>query len=162
MESKREARRNIRRLLWRWGKVDETCMKLTQDIEDKRNEIQAVTDIKSPIITDMPHGTGISDRTAKAAEKLERLEQLYNEFIEYVTQKIDDELRFQLAMNEAIHSLPAKQVWVIELRYKSEYSYERIARKTHYSVENVKVLDAKACDRLMTLITIEKDYTFLH
>lgn len=155
MEQRNERRRQIRRLLWRWGQVNETCLRWQRDLDEKKSALQAVTDIKSPIITDMPHGTGISDRTAKAAEKLEALEQLYSEFCTEMVEAIDKELRFQRAMNEAIGSLPRSQGWVLELRYKSEYSYDRIARKTNYAVDYVRRLESKACDALTEKITIE-------
>lgn len=150
-----ERRRQIRRLLWRWGQVNETCLRWQRDLDEKKRALQAVTDIKSPIISDMPHGSGISDRTAQAAEKLEALEQLYSEFCAEMVEAIDKELRFQRAMDEAVNELPGSQRWVTELRYKSEYSYDRIARKTNYAVEYVKSLESKACDFLSGRINIE-------
>lgn len=156
MEQRREARRTVRRLLWRWGQVNETCLRWTRDLEEKRRDLQAVTDIKSPKLSGMPHGGGISDRTAQAAEKLDALEKIFEETIEQATSAIEEELRFQRAMDDAVSTLPSSQRWVLELRYKSEYSYERIARKTNYSSEYVKSLESKACDKLAERVDIKR------
>ena len=70
MES--NVRKDIRRLLWRWGRVASTCARKQKELREYMDLIESVSDVHSSALTGMPGGGQISDKTARAAEKLRR------------------------------------------------------------------------------------------
>ncbi len=159
MEDK-EARREIRRLLWRWGKVAQTCAKKQKELRGYADLMESVTDVHSSSLTGMPGGGKVADNTARAAEKLMLLEGHYRKMIDILTGEIQEELEFQSAIDELLESVKNPARLIIDMRYKYVWSYEKIARETSYSVSRAKALEGVAVDILKKNIKIKKVSTF--
>ena len=152
-----EERRRIRRLLWRWGRVTAYCARRQRDIEDFQQLIARATDIHPQALTGMPHGSAISDPTERAASMVAQLKERYETRIEGLTADINEELRFSDAMDVAMQSLDGKEAAIVELKYKREYSTERISTATHYSASRIEQIERGAVDKPRAYITTEED-----
>lgn len=156
----RENRREIRRLLWRWGKVTATCARKQRELREYQDLIASVADVHSSPLTGMPGGGKISDATARAAERLIFLRGRYQEMIDILYRQIDEEIRFARAMDEVMNKIQLKERNILELRYRNTWSYERISMETHYSPAQVKRLENKGVTIIGKMISITKDDTF--
>lgn len=145
MEDK-ETRREIRRLLWRWGRATQICARKQKELRGYLDLMDSVTDVHSSPLTGMPGGGRISDNTARAAEKLIFLEEHYQKMIEILTQEIKEELEFQEAFDEVLKTVKDPARMIIDMRYKYVWTYEKIAMETSYSESRVKALEGIAIE----------------
>ena len=152
-----DERRNIRRLLWRWGRVTEYCARRQHDIEEYNSLMENVADIKPQQLTGMPHAGTISDTTQRAAMQLSGLKERYEERVSELVDEIRKELALASAIDGAMQTLNAKEQAVIDLRYKKTRQYEQIAKSTGYAEDHVKKVEREAVDKLGELIKIETE-----
>ena len=141
-------RSDIRRLLWRWGRVAESCKAKQRELEEFQNILKSCTDLSASVIDGMPHGTNTTDPTQRAAIKLAGIAEEYEQIIEIIRREISEELRFKYSMDKAVSELPAEQQRVLELRYKAGHKWVYIGLKMSYSERAVRNLDEKAIKEL--------------
>ena len=147
MESS-NTRKDVRRLLWRWGKVTSTCARKQKELQEYMDLINSVSDVHSSALTGMPGSGQISDRTERAAERLMFLKDRYQEMIDELAKEIEEELRFRDAMDDVIKCVDDPARTVIEMRYKYTWSFTRIARETNYAESWVRQLDGIAVQKI--------------
>ena len=78
---------DVKKMLYNYTSLDRyisDCEKELQEIQDK---ISVNYDVGSSITSDMPRGTGISDKTYNAVANIEKLKEMYVEQIEYLCEK---------------------------------------------------------------------------
>ncbi|MBQ5588424.1 MAG: sigma-70 family RNA polymerase sigma factor [Selenomonadales bacterium] len=148
-------RQSIRRLLWRWGAVTVFCAEQHREIEQYKDLINSTAGLRAINMDGMPHGNVVSRPTEQAAERIERLKQMYEERVEWATEAIDKELRFEAALNDAMTCLNPTERAVIDLKYKRKYSLLRTARELHCAEPTVKYREKKAIDKLSKRITVD-------
>lgn len=149
-----EQRRQIRRLLWRWGRVTEYCARRHHDIEEYSDLMESVADIKPQQLTGMPHSGKTTDTTQRAALELSGLKERYEERVSELAEEIRKELALASAIDSTMQTLNAKEQAVIDLRYKKTRQYEQIAKSTGYAEDHVKRIEREAIDKLSELIKI--------
>jgi len=157
MES--NTRKDIRRLLWRWGRVAATCARKQKELREYMDLIESVSDVHSSALTGMPGGGQISDKTARAAEKLMFLEQQYQGMIDILSKEIEQELRFKESMDNLLRCVEDPARTVIEMRYKYCWSFIKIANEISYSEASIKRLEGIAISLMEKNIRIRKDDT---
>ena len=157
MES--NARKDIRRLLWRWGRVAATCARKQKELREYIDLIESVSDVHSSALTGMPGSGQISDKTAKAAEKLMFLEQQYQGMIDILSKEIEQELRFKESIDDLLLCVEDPARTVIEMRYKYCWSFIKIANEISYSEASIKRLEGIAISLMEKKIRIRKDDT---
>ena len=153
-------RKEIRHLLWRWGRAAQTCARKQKELQGYIDLMASVTDAHSTPLTGMPGGGKISDNTARAAEKLIFLEERYQNMIDILTKEIQDELEFQAAFDEILTCVKDPARMIIDMRYKYVWSYEKIAKETSYSESRVKALEGIAIKKIEKNVRIGKVSTF--
>ena len=158
MENK-DTRREIRRLLWRWGRVTATCIRKQREMREYMDLIDSVSDVHASALTGMPGSGKISDNTARAAEKLIYLKQQYQIQIDLLAKEIEDELRFRESIDDLLRCIHDPARTVIEMRYKYCWTHERVAREINYAESSVKRLEGVAITILEKKISIRKDDT---
>lgn len=152
-----EERRVIRRLLWRWGRVTAFCVRRHKDIEDCKTLISRAADVRPQSMTGLPHGSGAGDPTPRAAAMMAQLKERYSSRVEALAAEIEEELRFSDAIDEALRVCSEKEIAIIELKYKREYSTQRIASATNFSKSRVEQIERGAIDKLRKLIEIKAE-----
>jgi len=152
-------RKEIRRLLWRWGRVAATCARKQKELKEYIDLIESVSDVHSSALTGMPGGGQISDKTAMAAERLMFLEQQYQGMIDILSNEIEHELRFKEIMDDVISCVEDPARTIIEMRYKYTWSYIKISRETSYAESWVKKLEGIAIRRIEKNVRILKEDT---
>lgn len=150
-----EKRKQLRRLLWRWGRVTIRCATLQKEIRQYINLINGAADMRIPMLTGMPHGSDTGDPTPLAANKLDELKRMYARRIDEIQQDIEAELRFCRAMDTAIRSIDVQEARILEMRYKREMSHERIATETSYSKSQIKRIEQEAVDNLARVCDVD-------
>lgn len=150
------ARKEIRRLLWRWGRVAVTCARKQKELQDYLDLIQSVSDVHSSPLTGMPGSGRVSDNTARAAEKLIFLEGQYQTLIDILTKEIEAEIRFRIDMDQVLQHVEDPARTIVDMRYKYGWTFDKIARETSYSEASVKRLDGIAVNIVHKYVAVEK------
>ena len=157
MESS-NSRKDVRRLLWRWGRVTSTCARKQKELQEYIDLIDSVADVHSSALTGMPGGGQISDRTERAAERLIFLRGRYQEMIDMLAKEIEEELRFRDAMDDVLKCVEDPARTIIEMRYKYAWSFLKISRETNYAESWVRQLDGIAVQKISRhIVTTNKN-----
>lgn len=146
-------RKEIRRLLWRWGRTLDYCAERQQEIDGFMELLRGIEEPAA--IQPGPGRTGPGDPTGRLAVRVEELAARYRGEAQRMLEACDKELAFHRAMDEAIAVLPGDQRRVIELRYRQGCRWEYIALKMCFSSQHVRRLDAEAVDTLAGMIRVE-------
>jgi len=154
-----DTRKEIRRLLWRWGRVTATCARKQKELQDYMDLISSAADVHSSPLTGMPGSGKISDNTARAAERMMFLENQYQRMVDILSKEIEEELRFRESMDKVIKCVEDPARSIVEMRYKYTWSFEKIARETNYSEASVKRLEGIAVTLIHRNISVKKDDT---
>ena len=157
MEEIKEKRKQVRRLLWRWGKVTVTCARLQKQLQDYSSLIESATDVHGGALTGMPGSGTTGDPTARAAERLAYLRGRYQEMVDIITGEIDEEIRFAKAMEDAMECLDVQERRIIEMKYRLGMSTRKIHFSTHYHERTVERIDEKAVDKLGNYIKLSEN-----
>ncbi len=154
-EIEQEERRRARRMLWRWARATAYCACRHKDIEEYQELIDSAADIRPQQLTGMPHGGGTSDPTQRSAERIEKLKEIYALRIDELTGEIDEEIRFCMAIEEVVRSFTFEEQSVVDMRYKREFNFEKIAERTRYSSRRVQQIEQSAVDKLRKHIAVD-------
>jgi RNA polymerase sigma factor (sigma-70 family) len=106
----------------------------------------------------MPRGNDVTNKTAATAEKHMRMEERWQDHIEYLEERLEEETRIFRVIDEAIGQLDFQEQRVIRMRYREEKSFEQIAQRIHYSKRGVEQIAERAIDKLKLnfIVTVEQ------
>jgi DNA-directed RNA polymerase specialized sigma24 family protein len=144
----------IRRLLWRWGRVQEFCKSKERELEFYADKLESSRDLSGRTMDGMPRGGETSDPTARAALSMEGIIDCYAELVDKIRGAIYQELEFKKAMDEVIDELPHEQRRIIELRYLDGHQWVFIAMKMCMDDSTARRMEVNAVDSLSPKIDI--------
>ena len=130
-------RKQMRRLLLRWGRTEQTCAERSEQIRQLEELLKQSRAAGSKAL-----GEG------EKAERWARLAGEYSQNIERLTRECEEELRFAREMDGLLGGLEPLDRRLLELRYRKGLSWIQVARGVHYSVDRTKHKDAELADRL--------------
>ena len=151
-----EAYKSIRLMLGRWGRVAVTCIKKQREMKEYMDMIESVSDVHSSALTGMPGGGQVSDKTARAAERLMFLEAQYQSIIDILSKEIAEEIEFKKMMDRQLSRIEDPARTIIDMRYKYGWTYTKIAFETNYSQSRVQALERIAVEKIEKVMRIEK------
>ena len=138
----------VRRVLVYWGNIPKAKRRALQRLAEIEDELANLYDLQPAQLSGMPHGSEISDTTARRAARaicsgkaLKREQSALQGTVQRLERDYD-------LIEREVMCLPPLQCEVITLRY-SEYGYAKkdywtkIARRVHTSVDNAKTLERK-------------------
>lgn len=127
----------------------EQIKKLDALIDNKLSEKESIYDMLTritPNLSDMPHGSGSSDKIGIGVAKLVDLENEINALIDkYVDTKKE--------VQSVIEQLPANQYNVLYKHYFKYETYDLIAEEMFYTRRNVEILAKKGLDEVFRIIS---------
>lgn len=122
------------KFLKRYKQIDK---EINQLLLEKREIFSLGTKI-TPTYSDMPKGTGASDKVQSTVEKLEEHERK-------IDVKIDDWYEAKLNIEKAIHTVESDTLrLLLRYRYINGWTWEKIAVEMNYAYRNVTRLHGKA------------------
>lgn len=116
----------IKKMLYNYKKIDiwiADCEKELQEIQEK---INTNYDVGIAEISDMPHGTGISDKTFNAAARIEKLKETFAERVDYLNNKIKQYYDDKKNIEQIVEKLGYLQREVVEKKYFRNLSWQEI------------------------------------
>lgn len=138
----------VRRVLVYWGNIPKTKRRALQRLAEIEDELANLYDLQPAQLSGMPHGSEISDTTARRAAKaicsgkaLKREQSALQGTVQRLERDYD-------LIEREVMCLPPLQCEIITLRY-CEYGYakydywSKIASKVHTSVDNAKTQERK-------------------
>lgn len=153
-----EKRQKTRALLYRWGSTNERLMARSHELEEKQSVIDTIVGIGAQNYDGMPHATSISDPTGNAAMQLEQAKESLLNFCGVLKREIDQELRFQSAINGILQELDWLSQTIIKMRYEQKMPFFKMAQKTNYSEIWLKQQEAAAIDKISDRVIAEGNH----
>ena len=117
---------NIRRMLYNYRKIDKWIADCEKELQEMQDKISVNYDVGISAISDMPHGTGISDKTCNAAENVEKLKETFAEQVEYLDSRIKQYYKEKREIENILHALEPIQREIAEKRYFQNLSWNEI------------------------------------
>lgn len=153
--------RDVRRVLWRWGRIDRRIDEL---MEQMKIAVERVNDLYqiggSRPMDGQPHGTVTGDPVFRAVDRIQHMRELFAQEIETCEAQIKDAQAFKASVAGAISQLTPVQQDVIRLRYCGGHDWVYVGFKLYMSEKTARRYDVQACEALANLIEIRKDDRF--
>ena len=153
--------RDVRRVLWRWGRIDRRIDELMEQMKiavDRVNDLYQIGGSRP--MDGQPHGTVTGDPVFRAVERIQQMRELFAQEIETCEAQIKDAQAFKAAVAGAISQLTPVQQDVIRLRYCGGHDWVYVGFKLYMSEKTARRYDVQACEALANLIEIRKDDRF--
>lgn len=152
--ARREARNNIRKMLWQWGNTVSKIRRLEQERAFYRAQAddRRIT-LRSPSMSGMP-GCGKHGDLSDVIVGVMREQQMYERQADRINAEIADVLRLRNCIQECIDRLSPLQEKIIAYRYSDGHNWQFIAMKTNYDLASVQRIDAQAVDAIMDMIEV--------
>jgi DNA-directed RNA polymerase specialized sigma subunit len=147
-------RQDIRRLLWRWGRVLERCRSKQLEMQEYQDLIEAQRGLAGQDYSGMPKGNMTGNPTERAAMKLVELTNKYAERVADLAGDCEKEMEFGKVMDEMIGQLSGEQQRIAELRYKSGHGWTFVAFKMCLTEDRVKQIDRDIVDAIAENVEI--------
>ena len=103
----------------------------------------------------MPFGGGTGDPTARAAEKILQLQEIYAERIDEMVEDIRRRKDIARKVELAMEGLSVFERAVIDHKYERQQKDFEIARDLSYSEEGIKSVEKRAVDKIRRRIAAE-------
>jgi len=99
---------------------------LTRKLQEIKDKISVNYDVGISVISDMPHGTGISDKTCNAAERVEKLKETFAEQVEYLDKRIKQYYKEKRDIERIVDNLKPVHREIVEKKYFQNLSWDKI------------------------------------
>ncbi|MBQ2649799.1 MAG: hypothetical protein IJF82_20800 [Achromobacter sp.] len=136
---------NIRKVMWQWGDAREQASRYQSQIRDFEKRLDDIRGLSSPSLDGMPHGTGISNPTARKAEKIIQLCDLYEETIIQTYYLLNRTLDIMVKVDGLLEECSPLQRNIAYLRYRERRPWVYISMKLSVSEAWARKQDEQMC-----------------
>lgn len=141
-------KKQVRDSLKKWAGVEETCKRAQDEIEGFEAYIEELRGIKGRVMDGMPKGTQTGSPTERAALAITEVMEEWGQAIKKISARIEKELAFKQAVDEALAELTEEEQKVITLRYKGRCSWVAIGLKIYGSEGTARRREGTAIKKL--------------
>lgn len=157
---KDQSREETRQVLRYWGNLSWLRLCKQKERDDAEEELNALYELSPSQASGMPHGTDISDSTAKKALSNEKKAARLKAEIERIEDELKEINRQSRMIEDAVAHLPPLECKVIWLKYITFGSHKDgywrlIAQTVFVSIDHCKKLERQGVDRLSNIIKVE-------
>ncbi len=136
---------DIKKMLSEYTTYTDRIRELNARINDALAHKIDCDTLKAQQIDGMPHGTGLSDPTYEAVQKIiDKWDEDIREMADEVNRLIDN----KAAVDKGLKVLEWKEYRLIELHYFMGLTWERVAVETNYSIVWVWQMHRKALEKM--------------
>lgn len=136
---------DIKKMLSEYATYTDRIRELNARINDALNHKIDCDTLKAQKLSGMPHGSGLSDPTYQAVEKIITKwdEEIYNMAVE-----VNELIENKRAVDRALKALPWDEHRVIELHYIIGLTLERVAAEMNYTYRHITRLHGWALEKI--------------
>lgn len=157
---KANRRDEVRKVLRFWGNLAFLRLCKQKEKDEVEEELNALYELSPAQASGMPHGSDISDTTAKKALNNERKAARLRAEIERIEDELADIKHRSGMIEDAVAHLPPLECKVIWLKYitfgsHKEGYWRQIAQTVYVSIDHAKKLERQGVDRLAEMIEVD-------
>lgn len=119
----------IKKLLYNYPKFDKWIADYEKDLDNIREQLDKHYSVNASVISDMPRGTDVSDKTFDKVCRIDKLKELYIEEADYIAEKLTKLYNQKRRIEEIIPELTPTQQFIIESRYFNQMSWADVVEK---------------------------------
>lgn len=147
--------RELRRLMYRWGRALEFCAAKQKEIEGLSQLIDGARGLPGIRLDGLPGSSTPGDPTAAAAVRVEEIVKRYIEAIEWTTEAIDRELSFKRAMDEVMQKeLTGEQRRILTMRYQDCNQWLYISIRMNMGERTAKRLEEQGIKKISEFVQV--------
>lgn len=144
-DERRGTMTNIRKVMWNWGDAREQAKRYQSQIKDFENKIEDMRGLSGMSYDGLPHGNAISDPTARKAEKIIQLCELYEQTIKQTYILLNRTLDMMVKVDKLLEECSPIQRQIAYLRYRDKQSWVYVSMKLNISETWARRLDERMC-----------------
>lgn len=119
----------IKKLLYNYPKFDKWIADYEKDLDNIREQLDKHYSVNASVISDMPRGTDVSDKTFDKVCRIDKLKELYIEEADYIAEKLTKLYNQKRRIEEIIPELTPTQQFIVESRYFNQMSWADVVEK---------------------------------
>jgi DNA-directed RNA polymerase specialized sigma subunit len=136
---------DLKQMLFEYTTYGDRIRELNEKINDALQHKIDCDTLKARQINGMPHGTGLSNPTYEAVQKIiDKWDSDIRKMAEEVNRLIDN----KTAIDKGLNALTWKEYRLIELRYIIGLTWERVAAEANYGVQHCHRLHRQALEKM--------------
>lgn len=116
----------IKKLLYEYPKLRQWIADYETDLENIREQLDKHYSVNASIISDMPRGTDVSDKTFNAVERIDKLKTVYIEQVDYVANKLKKLYNDKQTVEKVLPELNPTQQFIVEKRYFARLNWDDV------------------------------------
>lgn len=117
---------DIKKMLYNYKNIDRWIADCEKELQEVRDKISVNYDVGISAISDMPHGTGISDKTFNSAARIEKLKETFADQVEYLNNRIQNYYEEKREIERIIDNLKPVHREIAEKKYFQNLSWDKI------------------------------------
>ena len=140
----------IKKLLYNYPKLNKWIADCEADLDNIREQLDKHYSVNASVISDMPRGTDVSDKTFDKVCRIDKLKELYIDEADYVAEKLTKFYYQKRLIEEIIPELTPTHQFIVENRYFKKLNWVDVVesdpqhrtKKHIVEQENAKLLTA--------------------
>ena len=117
---------NIKQILYNYKKIDKWIADGEKELELIREKIDVLCSVGVSSLSDMPHGTGISDNTLNSVDGIIKLKEVYNERSRVFAEELKDYYKQKQIVEWVYPKLRPLHQEIIDKRYFKNMKWKEI------------------------------------
>lgn len=136
---------SIRTVMWNWGDARDQASRYQSQIRDFEKRLDEMRGLSAISMDGMPHGTGVSDPTARKAEKVMQLCELYEQTIVQTYMLLNRTLDLMVKVDKLLEECSPLQRSIAYLRYRERRPWVYVSMKLSVSEVWARKQDEAMC-----------------
>lgn len=155
-DERRRMMTNIRKAMWNWGDAREQANRYQSQIKDFENRLDDMRGLSGLNFDGLPHGNSISDPTARKAEKILQLCELYEQTITQTYILLNRTLDMMVKVDRLLEDCSPLQRQIAYLRYRERRPWIYVSIKLNISEAWARKQDERMCAYITEQLSGEK------
>lgn len=147
---------NIRKAMWNWGDAREQANRYQSQIKDFENRLDDMRGLSGLNFDGLPRGNSISDPTARKAEKILQLCELYEQTITQTYILLNRTLDMMVKVDRLLEDCSPLQRQIAYLRYRERRPWIYVSIKLNISEAWARKQDERMCAYITDQLSGEK------
>lgn len=117
----------IKKLLYNYPKLNDWIREYENDLDNIREQLDKHYSVNASVISDMPRGTGTSDKTLDRVIAIDKLKHIYRNQANIVANKIEKLYEQKRLVEYVLPLLNPTEQFIIENRYFKKLTWDAVA-----------------------------------
>lgn len=144
----------IKKILYNYPKLNDWIRDYEADLDNIREQLDKHYSVNASVISDMPRGTGTSDKTLDKVIAIDRLKDIYKKQANITAEKIADLYKQKRLVEYILPLLNPTEQFIIENRYFNKLTWDDVTAldPQHRTERNILIVHGKMFSKIEKML----------